>query len=602
MTNHWLSVLVRCRYEPNFLPYLLALIRISICLIPQTGYLHPDEFFQSTDITGGHYFNSRIEPAWEFTTDTPIRCMLIPSILNYISFKIATLIQTKPSAYTLLVAPRLTYTLLSFVIDFCLYKLCHYYSNRGLWYLPVSIIFQTSFICLGCLTRTFSNVPEAVLFALLLVVVCQTVRPAFRILFVTQNRSTPINQRITRSKQLVSSTLIGFITTIGIFNRPTFPCFAIVPLCYWFVESWRRNCCKLSLMLQRVIAPIIVSGSLTLILISAFDTYYYKGANSISELLDAVKRFDLDNFMLRLSSTWVLTPYNFLTFNTSFKNLQRFGFHPPYFHMLVNIPFAFNVLGLLFYGKLFSLLVGQGIYRLIFNTHRIQSLMLTTILASSVLLSFIPHQEFRFLVPLIIPLVYTFSFNIYASNRLLPLWIFINVVLIYFYSSVHQSGITRACLDLDIILKKSTQEMHNGDQHIHVVALKSYMMPTYQWNIPVSENWFSTSGHTYRADFNSTITNTLKILTRCDGEQTRNFDVYFMLHRLYEDRLIDFIVDHLPQDNNYNLKVLQRYWPHFDGENLAESLSYVRQHGWRGLYKAFGFSLVNFKYTNLCEL
>lgn len=33
--------------------YFLAALRVALVFIPQIGYIHPDEFFQSVDVIGG---------------------------------------------------------------------------------------------------------------------------------------------------------------------------------------------------------------------------------------------------------------------------------------------------------------------------------------------------------------------------------------------------------------------------------------------------------------------------------------------------------------------------------------------------------------------
>lgn len=35
--------------------WILAILRIFLNIIPQTGYIHPDEFFQSIEIVSGIY-------------------------------------------------------------------------------------------------------------------------------------------------------------------------------------------------------------------------------------------------------------------------------------------------------------------------------------------------------------------------------------------------------------------------------------------------------------------------------------------------------------------------------------------------------------------
>lgn len=604
MTSSWHAVLVRCKYEPWILAILLGILRVVICFIPQTGYLHPDEFFQSSDIVGGNYFQSKVNPVWEFNTDKPIRCMLIPNLLNTIAFKLATLIQSKPSAYLLIVAPKLIYTLLSFIIDISLYKLCQYYSSRGLWYLPISIIFQSSFVCLGCLTRTLSNTPEVVLFSLLLVVVCQTIRPTFRILFVTPTRSTPVNERIKTSTQLTSSCLVGILITIGTFNRPTFPCFAFVPSIYWIMQSLKRNSYDKTLTIQRVIIPLTLSAILIAIPISAYDTYYYNTTidyhslfkNLFTNLID----YRFDKIYLELKSHWILTPYNFIMYNTNVNNLTKYGLHQPYTHMLFNVPFAFNILGLLFYGKLIQLLLGSGYYRLIFSSHRVYALMLLSSLTSIILLSFIPHQEFRFLLPLIVPLVYAFAFNIYASNKLLSLWFIINLILIYFYTSIHQSGVIRASLDLGPILKSQQLISPEEDSElsvVNVVAMRCYLVPTYQWNIPKDDYRFEFDLQDTFADFNTSLVRKIeKVLFEQANNPIYSYKLYVMLPKIYEQELYDYLKN---QDIiTTKLETIKQYSFHFSGEDFFKSIEYLKKNGLKALNTAFGFSLIKVDLIN----
>ena len=593
MSSAWQLVLIRCKCEPRIIPILLAILRLAICFWPQTGYMHSDEFFQSSDVSAGYYFKSNTQQVWEFVTDQPIRCMLIPSLLNFIAFKLATLLQQKPSAYLLLIAPRLIYTLTSFIIDACLYQMCQCYSSRGLWYLPISIVFQSSFVCLGCLTRTFSNVPEVVIFSMLLVVVCRLIKPRFRILFVTPTRSQPAHEQVKKSTQWISSISIGLLTVLGTFNRPTFPCFSLIPLLYWLAESFRRNSHNVRLTVQRALVPLAVSAAISSFLLISYDTAYYRGFNTIKDPLDLAVRLQFKQAYWYILNHWVVTPYNFIRYNTNVENLSKYGLHSPYVHMLVNVPFAFSVLGLMFYGKLINLMAGSGVYRFLFNTHRVFALMLLTVLTSTILLSFIPHQEFRFLLPLIVPLVYVFAFNIYASNRWLTLWVMYNLIIIYFYSQVHQSGVIRAALDLDPILKSHQQTAANSTL-VDVIALRCYLVPSYQWNIPNDDHRFRFHLQDTFEDFDRGIE--VKLSSALDRQlefedHSLKHRVYFMLPELYVQHLREFLRDSFPRAI-VELKSLKSYTAHFSGEEFQNSIEHLRKHGLRGLAKAFGFALM----------
>lgn len=43
--------------KPSLIVYwILAGFRILLTLLPQTGYLHPDEYFQSIEVIAGHFY------------------------------------------------------------------------------------------------------------------------------------------------------------------------------------------------------------------------------------------------------------------------------------------------------------------------------------------------------------------------------------------------------------------------------------------------------------------------------------------------------------------------------------------------------------------
>lgn len=595
MTPILQSVLIKCKYELKIIPVLLAILRVCLCIWPQHGYLHPDEFFQSPDIVVGGNLKSIIEPTWEFTTDKPIRFMLFPYLLNTLAVKVLQVFAPQPSAYLLLVAPRLAYTLLSFLVDYSLFKLCKYHSSKGLWYLPVSVIFQSSFICLGCLTRTLSNVPEVVIFSLLLIVVCQAIRPRFKILFVTPSgRRTPVHECVKSSTQLMSSLLMGCLITLGSFNRPTFPCFAIVPSMYWFYESLKRNSFSAHLTIKRVIIPAVASSMIMTILLSTFDTVYYRGYGPLKNVLENLVEYKFKECFQELTTSWVFSAYNFVMYNSSVDNLINYGLHPPYTHVLVNLPLAFNVLALLFFIKLFHLVSGTGVYRLLFSAHRVHAMMVFTILTSTLLLSFIPHQEFRFLLPLIVPLVYIFGFNVYTSNKLLSLWIIINISLVYFYGGVHQAGVSRASLDLDPILKSHTTFPRRDSQEmINVIALRCYIAPTYHWNIYQNDKRFHIDVQDkFDGEFNLAAAAKLRpVIDRLNKYPSHIHRLYIMLPTLYEQVLDEYITENELFISS-SVQPVRRYSPHYSMEELKLSTNHIRKHGLREWRKAFGFSLL----------
>ena len=117
-------------------------------------------------------------------------------------------------------------------------------------------------------------------------------------------------------------------------------------------------------------------------------------------------------------------PLRSLLYNLSPTNLATHGLHPRYTHLLVNLP----------------MLLGPAVPVLFappYSTH------FYTALAAIVLLSIMPHQEARFLVPTI-PLMLA-SIRLPSSrkgtNVFIGTWIFFNIVLGTIFGIFHQGGV-----------------------------------------------------------------------------------------------------------------------------------------------------------------
>lgn len=585
MDRNWRVTLVKCRHNPIFIPLLLGLLRIASCLLPQTGYLHPDEFLQSTDIIAGHHFNSKIEPAWEFTTEHPIRCMLFPYVINTIAFKLVQLLSEEPSAYLLIILPRLMFTLLSFVVDFCLYRLCCYHSPRGLWYLPLSVIMQSSFACLTLFTRTLSNTIETILFSIALVLVCRTFRNNSRT--TGSARTRPIDKQ-DETLDYKNTLSLGIVISLGLFNRPTFPAFILVPLLFWLHEELLKTSFNYTKVIKRSIIPLVTSAGLTAFFMSLFDTIYYR-SNEFIVIMNALAKFDLDNLSHQLTDIWVITPYNFISYNTDLQNLSKYGIHLPFTHMLVNIPLLFNVLAYLFYCKLSLMLVGLGNYRPTISPNKTQTMMVLNILTSTVLISFIPHQEFRFLLPLIVPFVYTFAFNVYAKNSYLIAWVIINFTLTFFYSNIHQAGVIKSVMDMDIILKHELKSPIN--HKIDIIAARCYQVPLHLWNVPQNSTLVDYHTNGCFDDFETNIKSEFARITSVEKPSHQfKHDCYVMLPSVYLDSLVS-----IASNLSYVKKIneIKRYGLHFTGEDLNLCLTTIYKMGFKKWGESFGFSLVN---------
>lgn len=222
----------------------LYLLRILICLIPQHGYIQPDEFFQFTEPIGGRIFNSKVLVPWEFDPRSPLRNTLFPMIFSGSSFWFLSKLTSDPSAYWLMVLPRFMVTLFSLAADWAVSNLLwdqevvdintdsmpatkagrqdgssyrikpSLHSSIGVN--NIRLMFASSYICFTYLTHTFTNSIELVLFSVLIML-------------------TLSYHKMTSKDGTAHGLVLGSALALGLFNRPTFVIFASYPL-IWSVK------------------------------------------------------------------------------------------------------------------------------------------------------------------------------------------------------------------------------------------------------------------------------------------------------------------------------------------------------------------------------
>ena len=146
--------------------------------------------------------------------------------------------------YFLVMIPRLSMTLISFISDFFIYKICLNQNTRP-W--STLKIWASSHVTLVFLSRTFSNSTELVLFSALLYFVSSAMKLTHRFIrreveledkyrkannamervnIVRQQKKIPVHK-------YSNNYYIGALFAVGVFNRPTFMLFAVVPLFFW---------------------------------------------------------------------------------------------------------------------------------------------------------------------------------------------------------------------------------------------------------------------------------------------------------------------------------------------------------------------------------
>ncbi|XP_012058639.1 PREDICTED: GPI mannosyltransferase 4 [Atta cephalotes] len=508
--------------------WILAVLRVVLTFVSQTGYIHPDEFFQSIEVISGNHFDIDVYMPWEFNATFPIRSIFIPqivvglpyAILNRLSpytFYFFGLSLKRP--YFFVLFPRLFMCALSFLSDYFLYKICFLYGQN---YRVRLVTYASSYVMLTYATRTLSNSIELVLTASLLYFVSRCMAYSEKVVLQSDYLSMKYNEAATAvervkyyklkallpSHSLNDCFVVATLTMIGIFNRPTFVAFAFVPIFFWLQRGLNSMSIGFKDFHLRMIVFVLcgLPAALFFILIDSF----YFGYLTMAEI--GQLEVGIDNF--------VVTPVNFLKYNTNTKNLESHGLHPRFLHFLVNIPLLFNILGII--GLLtFVKMIHSGLKAQWLHLPRLQSivgLMTFTFIIPVALLSFFPHQEPRFIIPVLFPLVFLYApelsqvpsldivqryGNDKSSSRVksakhtskkLMLWYISNLLLTFFYAFVHQGGILPLVSYVTTELKAKPYLTH-----VHLYTSYSYALPTALLQLRNTRRIYrSSSNHKYK--------------------------------------------------------------------------------------------------------
>lgn len=292
--------------------------------------------------------------------------------------------------------------------------------------------FASAWPALVLLARPFSNSLETLLLAL-----------CFAALLLADPHA-----RVLRGALHRQTLLLGALLALGVFARFTFV-FFFFPL---GVELVRRQDV---LLLERaakqsdraagaVVLPKRAAAALLVALqgLAAFatvsaavvvaDTLYFHPEMRSLESWRRLPLGDVDALLSRV----VVAPLNNLRYNLRYENLELHGVHARVTHLAINMPLLFGLLHLQ--------LVRDGVASVWFAAKRsLEGLWLrvASVLFPLACLSLAPHQEPRFLLPLIVPL-HVFAGAALLSTRLrVVLWVAFNAVLAVFFGLLHQGGV-----------------------------------------------------------------------------------------------------------------------------------------------------------------
>lgn len=291
---------------------------------------------------------------WEYNITFPIRSISIPYFTTGLSYKLLNTVDiflqfylemTIIGPYTLLVVPRLFICVLSFLCDICMYRICNVNNEK---YKSRLLVLSTSYVILIYGGRTFSNTLEMVFFSLLLYLISESM--IFSNVVVKHHEYFKL--RYGNSKNVVDKAkfhkmtlllaphgyrhcfVISMIVVLGIFNRPTFFCYSLIPLFFWLYRSIGSKFVSPLHFYFRSIAIFISALPIILILVLIDSLYYgYLTWGEVGMLDVSLKNF-------------VMPCFNFILYNWKDENLEQHGKHPLYLHLFANIPLLFHILGI----------------------------------------------------------------------------------------------------------------------------------------------------------------------------------------------------------------------------------------------------------------
>ncbi|KDQ55203.1 glycosyltransferase family 22 protein [Jaapia argillacea MUCL 33604] len=384
-----------------------------------TGYIHPDEYFQNAEVTAGPVLGWHTLSTWEWDSKFPCRSIIPPFLTTGLPFAIVNHFiprKSPPFFLHVFLIQRASFFFSSLLLDYALTNLLS--SPIPLHRTKSLVLLASSHTLLTFQLRPFSNSFEAVLLALVLVSFKKAV-----------------------DDQRWHLCLLAILFVLGVWTRITFLAFTlptVLQLFRWSLvsPSSPQKTRTLQSWLHLTSLPATCTILTTLLLVAS-DTLYFRSSPSIKDV--------------------VVTPLNFLAYNLSSDNLSAHGIHPRYLHILVNLP----------------LIIGPGLVVLGCRASRVWLRVLfreTKAGGAVTILSMQPHQEPRFLIPLLVPFVALVGNSIFFGRTT---WIISNILLTLLFGVFHQGGVIPSLFHLRTILDERTI----GSKDVRIVYWKTYMPP-----------------------------------------------------------------------------------------------------------------------------
>eukprot|EP00041_Stephanoeca_diplocostata_P032289 m.1031438 g.1031438 ORF g.1031438 m.1031438 type:complete len:705 (+) comp24122_c0_seq11:414-2528(+) len=358
----------------NWVYRFLLLTRLLVAVF-FSGYVHPDEFFQSSEIGARDVLKLHVFTPWEFGGNThsgivlpgeqlgeniPCRSITFPVVSSYVPYlwidmlhkfwfgiSAGDALQSTPPvesvskhtfATLLLLLPRIWTWMLSIASDTAVRNIC---AAAELPEMPTLVLWSMQWTVLLFHTRTFSNTFELFWLTGLTYFACKMTSPSLY---------TPA--RATHGTSFVSGLGFGLAAAIASFTRPTILAFAF-PVGLFLLHAVAMQGEKAKQdefppwyqMGRRQYTRVLVCGLATVLglLVGAascvtIDTLYFK------HLFPAAAPNSATSTSVVGWPQMIIAPLNWLRFNWETENVRQFGIHPHWLHLLVNMQILFGPL------------------------------------------------------------------------------------------------------------------------------------------------------------------------------------------------------------------------------------------------------------------
>jgi len=260
--------------------------------------------------------------------------------------------------------------------------------------------------------------------------------------------------------------MVSTLIVVGVFNRPTFAFFAVVPYLFWLLSDGVHR------VAVKAVNSVFMAVAVSVVFVVSDSVYF--GHLDINNL-NFASFGDIVSFLTR---NITVTPLNFVLYNTQAGNLASHGIHPRFTHFAVNIPLLFSILSVSFYYDIcwWCASVVAACKRNLISRYWRQLILLLCCVVPVSLLSIFPHQESRFLIPMLPAFAALYADKVTTSRWRLTLWFITNTFGCLFYGSIHQAGVV-PCLGYLQRIQSTSVDYHMIFWHTYTAPQHLLMLP-----------------------------------------------------------------------------------------------------------------------------